>query len=297
MSDFRATIEASGLRPRDVSPDGKWHRCATDDKPRKRNGAYCLALDGLRGWFKNWATDVNLNDWAGTDTRSATKRVFDEANSRRQRERDRAYRVQSIRSARAFWQASRPLNRPHAYIERKGLSPLGCSALRTNDGLLVVPVMLGDALVSVQTIAVDGTKRFWPGAPVKAGALVLDRPRAAVTCVVEGLATGLAVYQSMPKARVIVAFDAGNLLPVVSRIRPTGSVVICADHDHKTLALRGINPGLNKARSASELIGCGVAHPQGIEGTDWCDYLAEVGEGAARKLERAVLAQARFVMS
>jgi putative DNA primase/helicase len=159
----------------------------------------------------------------------------------------------------------------------------------------VVPVLHGDWLVSVQTIGLNGEKRFWPGAPVKAGCFVLDRPRAAVTTIVEGLATGLAVFQGLRQARVIVAFDAGNLLPVVQRIKPTGSVCIAADNDHGTQTKRGVNPGLEKARNAAELIGCGVAYPTGIEGSDWADFLKQVGEGAARKMERLILGQCRYI--
>jgi putative DNA primase/helicase len=100
----------------------------------------------------------------------------------------------------------------------------------------------------------------------------------------------------MRQARVIVAFDAGNLLPVVERLKPNGSVVIAADNDHGTQAKRGMNPGIEKARNAAELIGCGVAYPTGIEGSDWADFAKEVGEGANRKIERLILAQARYVM-
>ena len=111
----------------------------------------------------------------------------------------------------------------------------------------------------------------------------------------EGLATGLAIFQSLRMARVIVAFDAGNLIHTVDHLRPTGSVVICADNVHGTEAKRGTNPGREKAANAAELIGAGVAWPEGIEGTDLADYLAEVGEGGARKMERLILAKARYV--
>lgn len=292
MSDFRTTIIASGLRPRVIEADGKWRRCATDDKPTKRNGAYILHPDG-RGYWRNWATDDDLNAWRDTGTNYA--KPVDQAKLQRQRDQERAYRIQAMRSARAFWDRARPLNRLHPYIERKGLSALGCAGLRQHDGLLVVPVWHGDWIISIQTITADGTKRFWPGAPVKAGAVILDRPRAALTCVVEGLATGLAVYQSVKRARVVVAFDAGNLFPVVDRLKPSGSVVIAADNDHGTMARRGVNPGLDKARNAAELIGCGVAYPQGIEGTDWADALREWGDGGGRRVERCVLAGARYV--
>ncbi len=289
---FEQAMRLAGLHPRDVVPDGKWRRCATDDHPKKRNGAYVLHPDG-RGFWRNWATDDGVSSWA--DDRTDRAIAVDPMVALRRRQREREARLQSIRSARAFWNRARPLNRPHAYLERKGLSPFGCAGLRQHDGLLVVPVMWKQSLISVQTITADGTKRFWPGAPVKAGSHCIDRPSAAITVLVEGLATGLAVYQSMRHARVVVAFDAGNLLPVVDLLRPSGSVVIAADNDHGTQARRGFNPGVEKATNAAELIGCGVAWPREIEGTDWADFLREVGEGAARKAERHLLAAARYV--
>lgn len=289
---FEQAMRVAGLHPRDVVPDGKWRRCATDDHPKKRNGAYVLHPDG-RGFWRNWATDDGVSSWA--DNRADRAIAVDPMVALRRRQREREARLQAIRSARAFWNRARPLNRPHAYLERKGLSPFGCAGLRQHDGLLVVPVLWKQSLISVQTITADGTKRFWPGAPVKAGSHCIDRPSAAITVLVEGLATGLAVYQSMRHARVVVAFDAGNLLPVVDLLRPTGSVVIAADNDHGTQARRGFNPGVEKATNAAELIGCGVAWPRDIEGTDWADFLREVGEGAARKAERHLLAAARYV--
>lgn len=292
MTTFHQTLVLAGLRPRDIVADGKWRRCATDDKQKKRNGAYVLHPDG-RGYWRNWATDDDLNSWRDDSITHA--KPIDQARLQAQRDKERAYRIQAMRSARAFWERARPLNRMHPYVERKGLSALGCAGLRQHDGLLVVPVWHGQWVISVQTINADGEKRFWPGAPVKAGACVIERPRAAVTAVVEGLATGLAVFQAVRQARVIVAFDAGNLFSVADRMRPSGSVVFCADNDWKTHAKRGVNPGIEKAVNAAELIGAGVTWPKGIEGTDFADFLKEVGEGAARKVERLILGQARYV--
>ena len=288
---FEDALTAAGLRPRDVVADGKWRRCATEDKPKKRNGAYCLHADG-RGYWRNWATDLELNSWR--DEQANVKPV-DQARLSAQRDRERSHRIQAMRSARAFWNDARPLNRIHSYVDRKGLTPLGCAGLRQHDGLLVIPVWLGDWIISVQTIRPEGDKLFWPGAPVKAGAYVLRRDRSAVTVFVEGLATGLAVFQSVRQASVIVCFDAGNILPVVQRIRPAGSVCIAADNDHKTKALRGMNPGIEKAKNAAEYIGAGVAYPTGIEGSDWADYPIEHGEGATRRIEREILAGSRYV--
>lgn len=289
---FRAALMAAGLRPRDIVDDGKWRRCPTDDKPRKRNGAYVLHPDG-RGYWRNWALDAELNEWR--DDRATSARRIDPTMLQRQRDAERAARIRAMRGAREFWNDSHALSLPHPYIANKGLSPLGCAGLRVNDGLLVVPVLHREWVVSVQTITPSGEKRFWPGAPVKGGHFAIERQRPSLTCICEGMATGLAIYQSVPQARVVVAFDAGNLLPVVMGLRPAGSVVIVADNDHGTMARRGFNPGLDKARNAAEAIGCGVAYPQGIEGTDVADALKEWGLGGAKRVQRLVLAGAKYV--
>lgn len=290
--DFSTALRAAGLRPRDIVPDGRWRRCATDDKPTKKNGAYVLHPDG-RGYFRNWATDDAVSSWSdGSATRAAP---VDPAVAERRRQQARADRIKAIRGARQFWERARPCMRPHPYLERKGLSALGTVGLREHDGLLVVPVLWRGRVISVQTITGDGTKRFWPGAPVKGGHHEIARQRPALTCVVEGLATGLAVYQSVRNARVIVAFDAGNLLPAVQELKPTGSVVLCADNDIGTQARRGFNPGLDKARNAAELIGAGVAYPEGIEGTDFADMLKELGTNGPRRIERLIQAGAKYV--
>lgn len=294
--NFETTLRLAGLQPRDIVADGRWRRCATDDKPSKRNGAFKLSVGGGRGWYRNWATDSDLNVW--DDDKSVPVRKVDEAAMRARRDRDRVERITCMRRAREFWRRARPLNRLHPYLEAKGLSPFGCAGMREHDGLLVVPVWHGDWIISVQTIHPDGTKRFAAGAPVKSGCYVIDRERAAVTVLVEGLATGLAVFQAMRQARVIVCFDAGNLLPVVQRLRPIGTVVIAADNDHATQARLGFNPGREKAENAAALIGCGVAWPDGIAGSDWADAAQEWGRPQSdRRIERLILKGARYVVA
>lgn len=290
---FDQAMQSSGLMPGAIVADGRWRRCKTIDKPKHRNGAYVLYPDG-RGYWRNWATDSDLNHWK--DERAQLAPRVDPAEIERRRGDERLYRINAMRSARARWSEATPMRGVHPYIERKGLSAAGCAGLRVWGDALVVPVYFGASLTSIQTINADGEKRFWPGAPVKAGAYVMRRPNAAVTAICEGLATGLAIYQCVRHASVIVAFDAGNLLPVVERLKPTGNVVFCADNDHGTQERRGINPGIEKAQNAAELIGAGVAYPKGIKGTDWADALAEWPNGA-RRIEREILAGARYVMT
>lgn len=294
---FEQALRLAGLHPRQIIPDGKIRRCKSDLQPKHRNGWYVLHPDG-RGAWGDWTTGSGqaLGSWKDDN---ASEHAVDPAVLQRlaeQRQREREYRIQAVKSARRYWAASTPLSMHHPYLAKKGLTPVGTQGLRVNDGLLVIPVLLGDSLISIQTIAPDGEKRFWPGAPVKAGAYTLRRDRAAVTVFAEGLATALAVFQAVRTASVICCFDAGNLVPVVERMKPTGSVIFAADNDHKTLVKRGFNPGIDKAKNAAELIGAGVAWPEGIEGSDFADYLQEFGEGAARRVERMILSKVKFVV-
>lgn len=293
---FEQTIIAAGLRPRVVVADGRIRRCPTETKPGRRNGWYVLHPDGHGAWG-DWTTGTGaaLGKWG--DDKAAGQAVPADVFHRMeaQRARERQVRIAAMRSARQFWNGCEPVRALHPYLANKGLGAAGTTALRRHGTHLVVPVILDRWVISVQTITAEGDKKFHTGAPVKAGAFVIDRPRAAVTCVVEGLATGLAVYQSVRQARVIVCFDAGNLLPAVQRLAPSGSVVVAADNDHITQARRGMNPGLEKAQAVADYLGCGVAYPRDLEGSDWCDALKEWGENASRRVEREILAAARYV--
>lgn len=295
---FEDALRLAGLIPRDIVPDGKIRRCSTADKPSKRNGWYSLHPDGHGSWG-DWGTGSGeaLGHWRDELAQNIGQSAEVAERMRQQRAQERATRIRAIAGARRAWEAARPMRKLHPYLERKGLSAMGCAGLREAGGLLVVPVMWGDSLVSIQTISADGEKKFYPGAPVKGGAHVMSRQHSALSAFCEGLATGLAVYQAVKQATVVVAFDAGNLLPVIQRMKPTGSVVLCADNDHGTQARRGFNPGREKAANAAELIGAGVAWPEGIEGTDWCDALAEYGQGAHKRIERRILSGARYVVN
>lgn len=310
MSGFLDTMMHAGLRPREIVADGRWRRCATEAHPRKKNGAYLLALDGRRGWFRDWAAMDGVQVWrSGEDYRPDPSA---DARRRLERDRRRAERRQAISRAAAFWRAAAPF-RGHPYIANKGLSALGCAGLRTwagsirvegqdgwadlRDTWLVAPLFWRGRLVNVQRISSGGVKRQWPGAPQSGAFLELARPSAAITAIVEGLATGLAVFQCVRQARVVVAYYADNLLPVVRALNPAGPVVMVADNDHRTLARSGINPGVEKARNAADLIGCGVTWFDGIDGTDADDALREWGPSAARRIERQIVGAARYVVN
>lgn len=296
---FPDFVRECGLLPRKpVVPDGRWHRCPTVDHPGKRNGAYKFALDGLVGWVQNHAAHTEALTWRPDEAqpenpadREALARMIRE----RQRERGREAQEASDR-ARAAYAAASPLFGGHPYLERKGLDMRGCRGLRVDaDGWLCVPMGKPGHFMSLQRISPDGEKKFAYGAPVKGARYRIDRPRSTVTVFVEGLATGLAVFASMPNASVVVTFTASNLPTVAEELGAAGLVAVAADNDHRTVCQRhqraGLqlpyspweqrpegclcNPGRIAGEAAAAVLGCGYAMPEGIEGTDWDDYRQE----------------------
>jgi putative DNA primase/helicase len=274
MNDFRTFAESLGIRPHVIAPDGKWRRCPTVDKPRSRNGSYKLALDGRIGWAQNFATMTEPATWraAGDDHVPA----FDPARLNMARAEALQKAVAATRRAREFYAACAPLIGGHPYLDAHGLDMTGCRGLRVDrDGWLVVPAFVNTMISSVQRISPDGVKRFWPGAQMRGANYTVDRHRASVNVLCEGLATGLAIFAAVPTTRIIVAFTAGNM-PTVAATMPDGPAVVAADNDWGTEARTGANPGIRAAQTAAEALGCGVAVPVDLLGTDWSDWRQEM---------------------
>lgn len=276
MMDFRQTIEAAGLLPKTVEPDGKWHRCQTVDHLKKRNGAYKLATCGTVGFFQNHATETTVTTWRiGTDT-ARPDPLISQARAREALNEQRRKSIQATQDARAYWQSCKPLRGGHPYLTGKLLTMQGCDRLRVDaDGWLIIPVEIDGNIVSLQRIAPDGTKRFWSGASVKGGCYILQGGSATVTALVEGFATGLAVYQATPNCRVIVAFDCGNMDAAAKRLSISGLALVAADNDHATEARIGKNPGIEHGKAAAALIGCGITWPDCV-GSDYADLFVEL---------------------
>lgn len=276
MTAFADALAAHGIVPRSTpQPDGRVHRCPTAAHPRSRNGAYHLASDGAFGWYQDWARDAEAIIWTA-DAREHVVAPYDPRPLREAWEKRRREQAEASRGAWEFFSACAPLLGGHPYLAAKNLTMRGCRGLRCDaDGWLVVPLLSGRKLRSVQRIAPAGDKRFWPGAPVSGCAYALRREGATLTVLCEGLATALALYAAVQMARIVVAFTAGNLERVAEQVPALGMVVVAADNDHGTAERIGENPGLKAAEKAAAVLGCGVAVPQGIVGTDFADLRQE----------------------
>lgn len=269
--DFRSFLHSIGLLPREIEP-GKWQRCATTNHPKKKNGSFKLADDGLIGWGMDYAVHSDLCVWR-PDADMPDVKIDHAAIARRRAEQARAAEAAS-EAAREYYAASRPLQGGHPYLDGKGLSVAGCGGLRVDrSGWLVIPMFVGRNVSSIQRISPDGEKKFWPGAPV-GGAVYPIGARALMTVVCEGFATGLTLRHALPSARVIVAFNAGNLSHAVRLVGRDGLAVVAADNDHETALRVGFNPGIEKASEAAASVGIGVAYPS-CSGSDWDDFRQE----------------------
>jgi len=179
------------------------------------------------------------------------------AEERRQRAEDAAKRAVSIFD-------KLPDSGRSDYLQRK---KVGAHGLRFSRGSVVVPVRhIDDSLVGLQFIDGEGEKKFLTGTP-KRGAfhLIGDLQQAQALGIAEGYATGATVFEcaemlEIPMA-VVVAFDAGNLLPVARAWRarcPELPIIIFADDDATTEG----NPGITQAQSAAEAVGGAVLPPR-----------------------------------
>lgn len=297
-TDFLDFCRQRGIIINDLPPIGIWRRYATEDKGAgHKNGA--VKFMGDHGFCQNHATMTEVESWqADKDAPTYIQSPAMAAKIEAARLSERQRRIDGMAGARAQWNRSIRLLGGHPYLTRKGLSMQGCTGLRvTHDGKLLVPMHQGETLLSTQSIDADGAKLFFPGAPVKGCYYSLLRQRAVVTAFCEGLSTGLAVFQSVEQANVVICFNAGNMVEVAKVLKPTGSVVWCADNDHGTMAKRGFNPGLDAARNAAALVGGGVAYPEDVFGslTDWCDVLRERGIGGHKFVSREILKHAQYV--
>ncbi len=293
--EFRNAIAAAGLPPpAEIIADGKIHRFSTNRKVSDDAGWYALHDDSVpSGVFGDWRTDFEQTwcakapDGSGRN-RSAEHRQIIEA-SRRQRAAEHAARRDAARqSAAKIWSNAVPATDVHPYLQAKQVRSYG---LREADGNLIVPVTDGTMVHSLQTISPDGEKGFLEGGRVKGGYYMIGAPRT-VLCIAEGYATAASVHEGTGYA-VAVAFNAGNLVPVVQEVRrrfPGLKLVVCADDDASTTG----NPGLTKARLASATVQGHLAVPSfvGVRNpglTDFNDLHRHVGSDAVRAcIEHAV---------
>ncbi|SEN63651.1 toprim domain-containing protein [Nitrosomonas marina] len=264
---FRQEMESYGIKfSGEIIPDGNIHRFYIEGHKRGTlNGAYTFHLDGCpAGWFMDHTRGISQT-WrfrSGSKISAYDPIKIAEARQRREAERLQAHEKSAEKAAYINQFAVPAIN--HPYLTAKRIQSHG--TLIYKDKLIVPIYNESDRLVNLQFIEADGTKRFLSGGR-KRGCFYTIGDLTHTVLICEGFATGASLHEDTSQ-RVVIAFDAGNLLPVARNIRelsPDSEIIICADND-----ISGV--GQAKATEAALSIGAKVLTPP-TPGTDWNDVI------------------------
>lgn len=292
---FRDAIRAAGIEPpAHIEADGKLHRFASNGKTGDDAGWYVLRDDGIpAGVFGDWRTGAS-ETWRADIGRAlspqeeaAHRARIDQIRQAREAEAQRR-QEEARKRALEIWSSSPRAPDDYPYLKRKGVSSRG---LRIHDDRLVVPMSDGEGICNLQLIDHGGEKRFLSSGKVR-GAFCLAGKATDEICICEGIATAWSVRECTGRT-VVVAFHAGNILPVARLMRdrhPDARIIVCADDDAWTEG----NPGMAKAREAARAVDGVVAipdfgsnRPEGA--TDFNDLARHAGPDAVRAcIDRAL---------
>lgn len=275
LEAFRQVIEAQGLRPDEIEPDGMLHRCPDEGKPGQKDCAYILHLDHpASGWFQNFRTGVSSN-WTAVESHRLSISEQRELRERikadtaaKEEERARQY-AQARDKAESYLAGLLPITELTPYLANKGVIPAG--VLRVDGDTLVVPIFDENGRVqTLQYINADGSKRLYKGGRKKGGFFPIGESGKGPLFITTGVATGLSIYEATA-ADVVCAIDDGNLKPVGEIMRrkfPKRDIIIAGDNDQRTDG----NPGRTKAEEVAKDINAKIVVPLFKDRPDLSDF-------------------------
>ena len=270
-----------------IVDDGKIHRFAPGGKGN-RDAWYIFF--GIAGAFGDWSQGIS-ESWSikagnlSAKEKQALKDQMENANKKLAGEIESKQKETALVACGKWDMACKTGKSP--YLERKVVEAF---EIRFQGNSLVIPLRdTRGKLWSLQFIQADGEKRFLSGGRKKGcfhhiGGLQDGK----AVYITEGYATGASVHKATYCATV-VAFDAGNLDPVIGALKqayPNSPLIIAGDDD----ANKEPNRGRVKAEEAARKYGCSVVFPQfqnrESHPTDFNDLQALEGvEEVARQLE------------
>ena len=285
INEFERFMNEHHYEPPEILADGKIHRFSLNGK-KNRDAWYVLFQDPMAGSFGDWVSGEKIT-WSNkgqADMDPAERKAFKEAMEHARKLRDDARRQEQIEAqkrAESIWNKARAVGDDHPYLEAKGVVSHG---LRIYKGTLVLPLVdQGGEITSLQFISADGNKRFLKGGK-KSGCFYELPGQGNTIYLAEGYATAATIHE-VTGGTVIVACDAGNLLPVAKAIRekhPSAPIVICADNDQFTEG----NIGFTKGREAAMAVNAKVIFPEfkdtSSKPTDFNDLARLQGNEAVR---------------
>ena len=304
LNHLKAFIEAlsdAGYAPangREINITEKWiNYQLAGDPPGKKKGRCVLNVVNDQfayGQYGDWRTGETFS-WhtkarRGMPAEDKHRFRLHQQDAQAQHEREQTRNNErAARDAEALWDGATPAPRDHAYLIRKQAAPYDLKIDTT--GNLIVPLYdVYGRIWNTERISPDGEKKTqWQGR-VKGVFASLPMPMLDESdgplCVVEGFATGDAVYRATGLP-VVIARNAGNLYPVVKALRekfPQRPIAICADNDQFKLQdnPKLINAGVVKAKEAADAFRAEVVWPDvpaddPLKRTDWNDMILTEG--------------------
>lgn len=259
--------ERIGHAPDAINQTGKIQRFSANGK-RGDLAGWCVWY-GMAGACGNWRTGES-HTWRSDQYQRLTKterqridRQIRQAEARKKRELEAGYQ-RIAGQAREDIRHCFPATADHPYLTEKRILPHG--ALIDGQNVLIIPMYYNGEIVSYQRIypmrLPDGTnKRFLKGGRKKGCYHPIGNKGTGDLGICEGFATGASIHEATGDD-VIVAFDAGNLLPVAQAMReqyPDRKIILWADDDYQRVDQNGYpeNIGVLKAIEAAESISNG----------------------------------------
>ena len=262
-TEYAEVMRNFGLEVEHPIDDGKIQRvkCAHDNNGGN-SGRYFFHTSGVPMGKFGCYHEHNENGLGCTwrsdtpDTRTEVEKAADrERIAQAQAERDAETLSEQANSAalcRGLWATSTDATVDNPYLIKKGIQPHGTKANGEN---LLIPIYDSDnGLASLQTIYPGGQKKFQHGGKIAGCFHRFGNTTSNILVICEGFATGASITEATDY-QVVCAFNAGNLLPVVQRLKsnePELTIIIAGDNDAS-------NVGQNKAQAAASLIGAHLA--------------------------------------
>jgi putative DNA primase/helicase len=282
-AQFADSIRKAGYTPPKQMEPNKFYRFPGEGKRNSNKAGWCkLFADGQGGVFGDYSTGVTT-DWQARRDNPFTpaecagfKRQVAEAKI--QADEDRVT-TQITAAARAtkIWDRTQEAPPDHAYLSAKKVKASGA---RLFGNVLVIAVQDASGPQSLQFIQANGTKTFMPRGRISGCYFPIgDMNGVERFCICEGFATGASIHEATGLP-VVVAFNAGNLLPVTKIMRerfPGASLIVCADDDWKTEG----NPGRTKATEAAQAVGGLMAVP--VFGPDRLEDMTDFNDMASQR--------------
>lgn len=254
---------------------GKWHDFASGDKGGDLvsllaylNG--CKQIDAARMIAQQLGIHFNSGHLKADALHEAIRHQRLELQRQKRQQQDEINKQtewgEASACARALYHRAKDASPAFPYLVRKGIKT---NHLRQLDCKLLAPIYWRGAMVNLQLIAADGSKRFLPRGRITGCYCPFGRfEDAAEIYIAEGVATAATLYELTGKP-VAAAMSAGNLLAVgleLQRRYPDAVLIIGADDDRAKGAEGKTNTGKRTAIETADRLGCGYVLPAWPEG-------------------------------